>query len=81
MNILVGMGEFSDWIESPLDAHAVVSILPICGSTDSWTFIFLSVKEYGAPSRENLSPVFPTRLDANRPVEVQRLDRVLKFWI
>ena len=31
--------------------------------------------------RGNLSSGFPTRLDSNRPAQLQRQARVLKFWI
>ena len=31
--------------------------------------------------RENLSSVFATRLDSNRPVQPTRLARLLKFWL
>ena len=34
-----------------------------------------------ATSWENLSLGFPTRVDSNRPAQLQRPDRVLKFWI
>ena len=34
-----------------------------------------------AASRENLISRFPTRVDSNRPVQAQRLAKVLKFWI
>ena len=33
----------------------------------------------GASSRENLSSGFPTRVDSNRPAQLQKLAGVLKF--
>ena len=35
----------------------------------------------GAATRENLFSRFPTRSDTNRPVQLQKMARSLKFWL
>ena len=34
-----------------------------------------------AATRENRASGFPTRSDTNRPVQLQKMARSLKFWI